>query len=52
MEAVPTVFVLDDDESFVRALDRLLRAEGFATRTWTSAKSSSPNTIPRCRAAS
>jgi len=36
MEAVPTVFVLDDDESFVRALDRLLRAEGFATRTWTS----------------
>ena len=38
MEAVPTVFVLDDDESFVRALDRLLRAEGFETRTWTSAK--------------
>jgi len=37
MDAVPTVFVLDDDESFVRALDRLLRAEGFATRTWTSA---------------
>jgi FixJ family two-component response regulator len=36
METVPTVFVLDDDESFVRALDRLLRAEGFATRTWTS----------------
>jgi len=37
MELDPTVFVLDDDESFVRALDRLLRAEGFATRTWTSA---------------
>jgi FixJ family two-component response regulator len=37
MELTPTVFVLDDDESFVRALDRLLRAEGFATRTWTSA---------------
>ena len=36
MESVPTVFVLDDDESFVRALDRLLRAEGFGTRTWTS----------------
>lgn len=36
MESVPTVFVLDDDESFVRALDRLLRAEGFTTRTWTS----------------
>lgn len=39
MESVPTVFVLDDDESFVRALDRLLRAEGFAPRTWTSATS-------------
>jgi FixJ family two-component response regulator len=38
MESVPTVFVLDDDESFVRALDRLLRVEGFVTRTWTSAK--------------
>jgi RNA polymerase sigma factor (sigma-70 family) len=38
MNSVPTVFVLDDDESFVRALDRLLRAEGFETRTWTSAK--------------
>jgi len=36
MDSVPTVFVLDDDESFVRALDRLLRAEGFITRTWTS----------------
>jgi FixJ family two-component response regulator len=36
MKLVPTVFVLDDDESFVRALDRLLRAEGFTTRTWTS----------------
>jgi FixJ family two-component response regulator len=36
MQSVPTVFVLDDDESFVRALDRLLRAEGFTTRTWTS----------------
>ena len=36
MEPVPTVFILDDDESFVRALDRLVRAEGFATRTWTS----------------
>jgi FixJ family two-component response regulator len=37
MQLVPTVFVLDDDESFVRALDRLLRVEGFTTRTWTSA---------------
>ena len=38
MDSVPTVFVLDDDESFVRALDRLLRVEGFVTRTWTSAR--------------
>ena len=38
MEAGATVFVLDDDESFVRALDRLLRAEGFVTRSWTSPK--------------
>jgi FixJ family two-component response regulator len=36
MESVPTVFIVDDDESFVRALERLLRAEGFATRSWTS----------------
>ena len=36
MESVPTVFILDDDESFVRALERLLRAEGFVTRSWTS----------------
>jgi FixJ family two-component response regulator len=36
MESVPTVFIVDDDASFVRALERLLRAEGFATRSWTS----------------
>jgi FixJ family two-component response regulator len=36
MESVPTVFIVDDDASFVRALERLLRAEGFVTRSWTS----------------
>jgi len=36
MESVPMVFIVDDDESFVRALERLLRAEGFTTRSWTS----------------
>jgi len=36
MELEPTVFVLDDDESFARGVDRLLCAEGFSTRTWTS----------------
>jgi FixJ family two-component response regulator len=33
----PTIFILDDDESFVAALGRLLRGEGFHTRSWTSA---------------
>jgi RNA polymerase sigma factor (sigma-70 family) len=51
MKSVPTVFVLDDDESFVRALDRLLRAEGFTTRTWTSVNtflSEHDPTLPGC----
>ena len=34
----PAVFILDDDESFVAALGRLLSGEGFRTRGWTSAK--------------
>ncbi len=37
MDSQPTVFILDDDESFVAALGRLLRAEGFRTRAWSSA---------------
>lgn len=32
-----TVFVLDDDDSFVRAISRLLRADGFEVKSWTSA---------------
>jgi RNA polymerase sigma factor (sigma-70 family) len=32
-----TVFVLDDDDSFVRAISRLLRADGFGVQCWTSA---------------
>jgi len=36
-EGIPVVFVLDDDESVVRALARMLQAEGFTTRTCTSA---------------
>ncbi|HTT02290.1 MAG TPA: response regulator [Steroidobacteraceae bacterium] len=32
----PIVFVLDDEESVVVALARILHAEGFAVRTWTS----------------
>lgn len=34
----PTVFILDDDASFVAALGRLLNSEGFHTRSWTSAR--------------
>ncbi|HEY6123624.1 MAG TPA: response regulator [Steroidobacteraceae bacterium] len=38
MNQVPTVFVLDDDVSFLQAVDRLLRAEHFVTRTFGSAR--------------
>jgi FixJ family two-component response regulator len=38
MQEDPTVFVLDDDESIVAAVCRLLKAEGFRTRGWTSAR--------------
>jgi FixJ family two-component response regulator len=34
-ENQPTVFLLDDEETVVTALARLLHAEGFATRCWT-----------------
>ncbi len=37
MDAQATVFILDDDESVALALARVLQAEGFTTRTWTSA---------------
>ncbi len=36
MDTVPTVFILDDEQLVVRALERLLRIEGFKTRSWTS----------------
>jgi two-component system response regulator FixJ len=34
--ALPTVLVIDDDPSVRRALDRLLRAEGFEVETFSS----------------
>jgi FixJ family two-component response regulator len=34
----PTVHVVDDDPSFVRALSRLLRANGFRVQTYSSAE--------------
>jgi len=39
MHEDPAVFVLDDDESLVTAVCRLLNVEGFRTRGWTSARS-------------
>jgi len=33
----PTVFVVDDDASFIRSLERMLRASGYAVRSFTSA---------------
>ena len=33
-----TVHVVDDDKSFLTAMSRLLRASGFATRTYSSAR--------------
>jgi len=36
-EAQPIVYVLDDEESIVVSLGRMLRASGFATRGFTSA---------------
>lgn len=37
VEATPVVFVLDDDEAVVKALTRMLQADGFTTRCCTSA---------------
>lgn len=38
MNSIPaTVFVVDDDASFLKAVTRLLRAGGFAVKTFTSA---------------
>jgi RNA polymerase sigma factor (sigma-70 family) len=37
MDTKETVFLLDDDEAVVTALSRLLQAEGYPTRTYTSA---------------
>ena len=36
-EALPTVFLLDDEEAVVLALRRVLQAAGYAVRCWTSA---------------
>src|SRR6476469_167154 len=33
----PTIQIVDDDESFLAAISRLLRASGFAVKTFSSA---------------
>jgi len=38
MDPVPTIVVLDDEQSVVSAVERLLHAEGLQTRGWTSAR--------------
>jgi FixJ family two-component response regulator len=38
MDTQPTVFVVDDDEFVARALARVLQADGFFTKVWTSAR--------------
>jgi FixJ family two-component response regulator len=37
MDAQPTIFVIDDEESVAKALARILYAEGFSPQVWTSA---------------
>ena len=34
MSPEPTIQIVDDDESFLVAISRLLRASGFAVRTF------------------
>ncbi len=36
-DPVPTVFLVDDDASFLRGIDRLLRGSGYATECFSSA---------------
>jgi FixJ family two-component response regulator len=38
MIPIPTVFLLDDEPGMLKALTRLLKAEGFAVQAFTSAK--------------
>ena len=38
MPATPTVFLLDDEPGMLKALTRLLKAEGFTVREFPSAK--------------
>ena len=48
----PTIQIVDDDESFLAAISRLLRASGFAVKTFSSAsrlaRRSAMRTLPGC----
>lgn len=51
LESHRVVFLLDDDEAVVAALERLLTAEGFRVRSWTSAQAflgQHDSSIPGC----
>jgi len=36
-DRLPTVFIVDDDASFLKSIDRLLRSSGFVTQCYSSA---------------
>jgi FixJ family two-component response regulator len=44
--APPTIFVVDDDASFLTAVTRLLRAGGYAVKTFSSADEFVKNPLP------
>lgn len=51
MKPAPCIGLVDDDPAMLRALRRLLTAEGFAVKTWASAHdllSAMPGALPDC----
>ena len=44
----PTVYIVDDDASFLAAASRFLRASGFAVKTFSSASDFSRAARHRC----
>ena len=36
-DRLPTVFIVDDDASFLKSIERLLRSTGFVTQCYSSA---------------
>jgi FixJ family two-component response regulator len=51
VEALPWIAIVDDDPSVLKALSWVLRARGFQTRTYTSARDFTvalPDGLPEC----